>query len=157
MLKQLLLVLMLVSCGPKHDCPDCPDKPSEPVPPNPPAPPVPPPTPPNPPVPPPPPEPTDKTILCNLKWDLKGEPEGRFFNIEYTIILKKNKETFASLKSSYEFDGEVIEGSSANKLYPADKANFAEVSTFVWQASLIGNIAKIKNNPLNEVKETLCE
>jgi len=153
MVKQLMLVLMIVSCGPKHDCPDCPDKPSEPAPPSPP---VPPPAPPNPPVPPPVPEPTDKTLNCYLKWDLKGEPEGRFFNIDYTVTFKKNKETFASLKSSYEFDGEVVEGSEANKLYPADKANFAEVSTFVWQASLIGNIAKIKNNALNEIKEVTC-
>lgn len=153
MLRQLLIVLMLVSCAPKPDCPNCPDNPAEPVPPSPPAPPA----PPNPPVPPPPPEPTDKTLLCNLKWDLKGEPEGRFFNIEYTVIFKKNKETFASLKSSYEYDGEVIEGSEANKLYPADKANMAEVSTFVWQASLIGNIAKIKSNPFNETRETVCE
>ncbi len=149
MLKQLLIVLMLVSCAPKPDCPNCPDNPAEPVPPSPPA-------PPNPPVPPPPPEPTDKTLLCNLKWDLKGEPEGRFFNIEYTVIFKKNKETFASLKTSYEYDGEVIEGSEASKLYPADKANMAEVSTFVWQASLIGNIAKIKNNALNDTKEVTC-
>jgi hypothetical protein len=155
MLKQIMLVLTLVSCAPKPDCPNCPDNPAQPVPPNPPAPPSPP-APPNPPVPPPVPEPTDKTLVCGMIWDLEGEPEGRFFNVNYTVTFKKNKETFASLKTSYEYDGEVIEGSEANKLYPADKANMAEVSTFVWQASLLGNIAKIKNNALNQTKEVTC-
>lgn len=160
MLKQVLLVLLFVACGPKPDCPDCPGTPGVPAPtpsPTPTPTPIPePPAPPNPPVPPPPPEPTDKTLTCEYQWGLKGEPEGRFFKVQYVVVLKKTKETFVSLKSSYHYGSEAIEGSDANKTYAADEVNSAEVSTFVWQASLVGDKAKIKSNPLNETKEVTC-
>ena len=137
LIKIILLVLALAACGPKNpDCPSCPIQ--QPIPPA---------------EPPPPIEEIDKTITCNYVWDIA---DGRHFKIYYTVIAKKNKETFASLKADYHaYDG-VVEGSSASQLYPAGVKNSGEVATFVWQASLTDMKAQIKSNPFNEVREASC-
>lgn len=162
MIIKLLTVLLLASCGNNNpNCPSCPNEPTPspeptPVPPEPTPTPVPP-QPPTPPVPPPPPEPTDKKVDCYLKWELEGEPANRHFVIFYNVVHKANKEVYAALRTEYHAGDEIVQGSEASKTYGADEPNSAEVSTYVWQASLKGMTAKIRSNPLNEVKEVLCK
>jgi hypothetical protein len=96
------------------------------------------------------------TILCKVKWDLAGEPKGRFYNIEYNVV----KETSASLKVSYTANGETLNETPITVTWGADSVmpDDAPLVGILWKASLLSDDkAKIERRHSGETKEIVCE
>lgn len=101
-----------------------------------------------------------KEIVCESKWELEGEPTGRYYDVFYVVLRMSADTAWAALKTTYNVGGQAVLDTEQTALFPktSGKAERAPVNTLLWKASLLSDTeALITKEPGNEEREIPCK
>lgn len=101
-----------------------------------------------------------KEINCSVKWELEGQPAGRYYDVMYVVMRLAAESTFAGLRTTYFVGGQSVLDTEQTVIYPkaSGKAQTSPIKTTLWEAELISDEkALITKQPGNIEEEVTCK